>query len=121
MVPPQPMRKNFETIDYLKEFRARQKDEEEEKLRKEAEGLMNELKAQVLGQSPKRVNLEPEEKDGKKDLKQETHKLDKEIMKKEWKIAASSKVNLKLSQEVNEMYLSSIRAKLSFLENFSSN
>ena len=121
MVPPQPMRKNFETIDYLKEFRARQKDEEEEKLRKEAESLMNELKAQVMGQSPKRLNVEQEEKNEKKDLKQETQKLDKEIMKKDRKITASSKVNLKLSQEVNEMYLSSIRAKLSFLENVSSN
>jgi hypothetical protein len=129
MIPPPLVRKDFEVIDYLQEFRVKKKEEEEEKERKDAEKLMNELKAQIFltfsdpHLKKKKTEDSPkiEKKEKQKNPKQETEKLDKEILKKEWKINSSSKVNLKLSQEVNNLYLSSIRAKLSFLENIQSN
>lgn len=107
LIPATVKRKQLEAPDYLRQLREKRENKEEEE-----EGSKNETERQQANSELQIILPEAISQS----IKKKSKLFDLEIRKKELKISCSPKINLRLSQEVNDMYLSSIKAKLSFLE-----
>lgn len=108
LIPLPPGKKSMESPDYLRLLR----EERENKEENEDMQVKNPEENPPLDPPPEIILPSTV----KASITKKTKQFDEEIRKKELKISCSPKINLKLSQEVNQMYLSSIKAKLSFLD-----